>query len=161
MMKEMTDQIQEKTGVENFRFLHICHAQQFEIFPHDKFFLHGYIRGIGDKYQVWKRKIIENRTLLFFYFIEADMVVEIWYDRKWVSIPRKWLECFYWILNWEQEHFDICSGGKSLYELQWGKPLHEVEFEQIWHKTIKIPSRGSLPPQKKEFYEIFCNSEIW
>ena len=36
----------------NFRFLHTCHAYKFEISPHDNFFLHGYIRGIRDKYQV-------------------------------------------------------------------------------------------------------------
>ena len=55
----------------NIRFLHICHAEKFEIFshveksqispqkfeisPHDKFFLHVYIRGICDKYEVCKR----------------------------------------------------------------------------------------------------------
>ena len=39
-----------------FRFLHICHAQKFEVSPHDNFFLHRYIGGIGDKYEVWARE---------------------------------------------------------------------------------------------------------
>ena len=37
----------------NLRFLHIFHAQKFEISPQDNFFLHGYIRGIRDKYEAW------------------------------------------------------------------------------------------------------------
>ena len=75
-------------------------------------------------YQIKKNSEIEQIAVTFWVlFHGVDMVVEIWYDRKWVSIPWKWLECFYWILNWEQEHFDICNGGKSLYELKWGETL--------------------------------------
>ena len=72
----------------------------------------------------------------------SDMLVEIWYDRKWVSIPWKWLECFYWILNREQEHFDICSGGKSLHEQQWGsKNLTSVAMKSIF-QTLHILQKG-------------------
>ena len=35
---------------ENFRILHICHAQKSEIYPNDKFVLHRHICGICDKY---------------------------------------------------------------------------------------------------------------
>ena len=37
---------------ENFRILHICHAQKYEIYPNDKFVLHRHICGICDKY-IW------------------------------------------------------------------------------------------------------------
>ena len=36
----------------NFIFLHIYHAKTSEISPHDKFFLHKHVGGVGDKYQV-------------------------------------------------------------------------------------------------------------
>ena len=37
----------------NFRFLHICHAQKFEISPHDRFFLHGH--RLWCPWQIWGR----------------------------------------------------------------------------------------------------------
>ena len=36
----------------DFRFLHICHVQKFEISPHDRFFLHGHCPCVRDKYEV-------------------------------------------------------------------------------------------------------------
>ena len=39
----------------NFRFLHICHEDKFDISLHDKFFSTYLICDICDKYQVWTR----------------------------------------------------------------------------------------------------------
>ena len=44
----------------NFRFLHICPVQKFEISPHHRFFLHGHRPCVRDKYEVWYGQSIFN-----------------------------------------------------------------------------------------------------
>ena len=97
-------------------------------------------------FKCWRKNLSQSSKKIFNYLLVlshgSDMLVEIWYDRKWVSIPWKWLECFYWILNREQEHFDICSGGKSLHEQQWGsKNLTSVAMKSIF-QTFHILQKG-------------------
>ena len=97
-------------------------------------------------FKCWRKNLSQSSKKIFNYLLVlshgSDTLVEIWYDRKWVSIPWKWLECFYWILNREQEHFDICSGGKSLHEQQWGsKNLTSVAMKSIF-QTFHILQKG-------------------
>ena len=53
----------------NFRLLHICHVQEFEISPHDRFFLHGHRPWVRDKYEVCAD------SLLTLYFLSADSIL--------------------------------------------------------------------------------------
>ena len=60
-----------------FRILPICHAQKSEISPHDKFFLHGYIREIRDKYEVCPKGALCKRSTATFSFFHSGIVLRL------------------------------------------------------------------------------------
>ena len=99
----------------DFRILHTCHVETFEITPHvEKFqnsphlscteiwnfstwqiFLHRYICGICDKYEVWSPDILVQLVVinkikrdLFAFLIHSDIerlimpVTRVWYQSK-------------------------------------------------------------------------------
>ena len=149
----------------NFRFLHICHVQKFEICPHDRFFLHGHRLCVRDKYQVWAGDV--SHVAIFILFTDSHTFVakcclcgsstfswvffrlwDFYFYCFWVGLFG-WAYCSVLKLNNVVQHFQYCLTRKRIaFEiffkyrfLKWFYPVSPEEGSagceiQFWYRNI-------------------------
>ena len=61
----------------NFSLIHMFHVQNFEISPHDRFFLHGPGPWARDKYEVWSQVLGQSLSLSLLLLLSKIVIIVI------------------------------------------------------------------------------------